>query len=170
MQISSQKVATIDYTLTDDQGTELDSSKDGEPLAYIQGIGNLIPGLEDALEGKSTGDELSVSIQPEEAYGKRDEELLQAVPRAHFDGVDELQVGMQFRTSSEGGEDGEDGEDGEERVVTVVEIGDEQVTVDGNHPLAGQILNFEVKIVEVRDATQEELDHGHVHGPGGHHH
>ena len=161
MQISSQKVATIDYTLTDDQGTELDSSKDGEPLAYIQGIGNLIPGLEDALEGKSTGDELSVSIQPEEAYGKRDEELLQAVPRAHFDGDDELQMGMQFRASSE---------DGDERVVTVVEVGDDQVTVDGNHPLAGQILNFEVKVVEVRDATQEELDHGHVHGPGGHHH
>ncbi len=161
MQIASQKVATIDYTLTDDQGTELDSSKDGEPLAYIQGIGNLIPGLEEALEGKSAGDELSVSIQPEQAYGKRDEELLQTVPRAHFEGVDELQVGMQFRASSG---------DGEERVVTVVEIGDEQVTVDGNHPLAGQILNFEVKIVEVRDATQEELDHGHVHGPGGHHH
>ena len=161
MQISSQKVATIDYTLTDDQGTELDSSKDGEPLAYIQGMGNLIPGLEDALEGKSAGDDLSVCIQPEQAYGKRDGELLQAVPRAHFDGVDELQVGMQFRASSE---------DGDERVVTVVEVGDEQVTVDGNHPLAGQILNFEVKIVEVRDATQEELDHGHVHGPGGHHH
>ena len=161
MQISSQKVATIAYTLTDDQGTELDSSKDGEPLAYIQGIGNLIPGLEDALEGKSGGDELSVSIQPEQAYGKRDEELLQAVPRAHFDGVDELQVGMQFRASSE---------DGDERVVTVVEVGDDQVAIDGNHPLAGQILNFEVKVVEVRDATQEELDHGHVHGPGGHHH
>ena len=161
MQITSQKVATIDYTLTDDQGTLIDSSKDGEPLAYIQGIGNLIPGLEEALEGKSAGDELSVSIQPDQAYGKRDEELLQAVPRAHFDGVDELQVGMQFRASSE---------DGDERVVTVVEVGDEQVTVDGNHPLAGQILNFEVKIVEVRDATQEELDHGHVHGPGGHHH
>ena len=161
MQITSQKVATIDYTLTDDQGTLIDSSKDGEPLAYIQGIGNLIPGLEEALEGKSAGDELSVSIQPDQAYGKRDEELLQAVPRTHFDGVDELQVGMQFRASSE---------DGDERVVTVVEVGDEQVTVDGNHPLAGQILNFEVKIVEVRDATQEELDHGHVHGPGGHHH
>ena len=161
MQITSQKVATIDYTLTDDQGTLIDSSKDGEPLAYIQGIGNLIPGLEEALEGKSAGDELSVSIQPDQAYGKRDEELLQAVPRAHFDGVDELQVGMQFRASSE---------DGDEKVVTVVEVGDEQVTVDGNHPLAGQILNFEVKIVEVRDATQEELDHGHVHGPGGHHH
>ena len=161
MQITSQKVATIDYTLTDDQGTLIDSSKDGEPLAYIQGIGNLIPGLEEALEGKSAGDELSVSIQPDQAYGKRDEELLQAVPRAHFDGVDELQVGMQFRASSE---------DSDERVVTVVEAGDEQVTVDGNHPLAGQILNFEVKIVEVRDATQEELDHGHVHGPGGHHH
>ena len=161
MQITSQKVATIDYTLTDDQGTLIDSSKGGEPLAYIHGIGNLIPGLEEALEGKSAGDELSVSIQPDQAYGKRDEELLQAVPRTHFDGVDELQVGMQFRASSE---------DGDERVVTVVEVGDEQVTVDGNHPLAGQILNFEVKIVEVRDATQEELDHGHVHGPGGHNH
>ena len=163
MQISSQKVVLIDYTLTDDQNDVLDSSKDGEPLAYIHGMGNLIPGLENALEGKSADDELSVSLQPDQAYGEHDEELVQIVPLEHFDGVDSLQVGMQFHASS-----GDDDED--EMLVTVVDIEGDQVTVDGNHPLAGQTLNFEVKVVEVRDATAEELEHGHAHGQGGHHH
>jgi FKBP-type peptidyl-prolyl cis-trans isomerase SlyD len=162
MQISSQKVVVIDYTLTDDQNDVLDSSKDGDPLAYIQDMGNLIPGLENALEGKSAGDELSVSIQPDQAYGERDEALMQTVPLEHFEGVNDLQVGMQFRASAKEGED--------EMVVTVIGIEDDQVTVDGNHPLAGQTLHFEVKIVEVREPSAEELEHGHVHGPGGHHH
>ena len=161
MQISNQKVVSIDYTLTDDQNAVIDSSEDSEPLAYIQGIGSLIPGLENALEGKSAGDELSVSIQPDQAYGERDEALVQTVPREHFDGVENLQEGMQFRASSD---------DDENMVVTVVNIEGDQVTVDGNHPLAGQTLNFEVAVVEVRDATSEELEHGHVHGPGGHNH
>ena len=163
MQISSQKVAIIDYTLTDDQNDVLDSSEGGEPLAYIQGMGDLIPGLENALEGKSAGDEFRVSLQPDQAYGEHDEELVQIVPLGNFDGVDSLQVGMQFHASS-----GDDDED--EMLVTVVDIEGDQVTVDGNHPLAGQTLNFEVKVVEVRDATAEELEHGHAHGQGGHHH
>ena len=163
MQISSQKVAIIDYTLTDDQNDVLDSSEGGEPLAYIQGMGDLIPGLENALEGKSAGDEFRVSLQPDQAYGEHDEELVQIVPLEDFDDDDSLQVGMQFRASSGDDDEGE-------MVVTVVDIEGDQVTVDGNHPLAGQTLNFEIKVVEVRDATAEELEHGHAHGQGGHHH
>jgi FKBP-type peptidyl-prolyl cis-trans isomerase SlyD len=161
MQISSQKVVTIDYTLTDNQNAVLDSSEGGEPLAYIHGIGNLIPGLENALEGKAAGDAFRVAIQPDQAYGERRENLVQTLPRQHFDGVDNLEVGMQFQASTQ---------DGDTQIVTVVAIQGDQVTVDGNHPLAGQTLNFEVLVVEVRDATAEELEHGHVHGPGGHHH
>jgi FKBP-type peptidyl-prolyl cis-trans isomerase SlyD len=159
MQISKHKVVTMDYTLRDDQGTVIDSSEGKEPLAYIQGIGNIIPGLEQALEGKEQGESLSVRIAPEEAYGDRDETLLQAVPRKMFD-VEDIEVGMQFQTQSEGGA----------QVVTVVSVTEEDVTVDANHPLAGVPLNFDVTVVQVRDASDEELDHGHVHGAGGHDH
>jgi len=161
MQIAAQKVVTIDYTLTDDQGKVIDSSKGGEPLAYIQGIGNIIPGLENALEGKKSGDSLKVSIAPADGYGERDDSMMQAVPRQMFENADEIQVGMQFQTMTEGGHP---------MVVTVTDISPETITVDANHPLAGQTLNFDVTIVDVRDATEEELDHGHVHGAGGHHH
>lgn len=160
MQISAQKVVSIDYTLTNDKGEVVDTSQGREPLAYIQGIGNLIPGLEQALEGRSAGDSLKVSIPPEQAYGMRDDGLTQAVPRRMFENADEIQVGMQFQTNSEHGL----------QVVTVVAVDPENITVDANHPLAGETLHFDVKVVEVRDASAEELDHGHVHGAGGHHH
>ncbi len=160
MQISKHKVVTIEYTLTNDQGAVLDTSEGGEPLAYIQGVGGLIPGLESELEGKSSGDALSVSIPPEQGYGERDEALVQVVARDMFAGVDDLEVGMQFQAKS----------DEEEQVVTVSKVEGDEVTVDGNHPLAGETLNFEVTVVDVRDATAEELEHGHVHGPGGHDH
>ncbi len=159
MQISKHKVVTMDYVLRDDQGSLIDSSEGKEPLAYIQGAGSIIPGLENALEGKTNGDSLAVRIAPEEAYGERDETLLQVVPRNMFD-VPDVDVGMQFQTQSEAGP----------QIVTVVAMTDDEITVDANHPLAGVTLNFEVNVVDVRDASDDELSHGHVHGPGGHHH
>lgn len=161
MQITVHKVVTIDYTLTDDQGNIVDSSKGGDPLAYIHGIGNIIPGLESALEGKKAGEALKVSVAPQEGYGERDTSMMQSVPRQMFESPEEIQVGMQFQTMTE---------DGHPMVVTVVETTPETITVDANHPLAGQNLHFDVTIIEVRDASEEELEHGHVHGAGGHHH
>lgn len=159
MQISKHKVVTIDYTLTDDDGSVIDSSEGAEPLAYIQGSGQIIRGLESALEGRGAGESLNVKIAPEEAYGTRDESLVRDVPRKLFDAA-EINPGMQFFTQSEQGR----------QVFTVVDVSDSSVRLDGNHPLAGVNLNFAVTVVGVRDATAEELDHGHVHGPGGHHH
>jgi FKBP-type peptidyl-prolyl cis-trans isomerase SlyD len=160
MQIAKDAVVTIHYTLKNDAGETLDSSAGGEPLAYLQGNGNLIPGLESALEGKQVGDKLSVKVSPSEGYGEFDKSLVQQVPRRSFKGIGNVQVGMQFQVQSDGGA----------RAVTVTKVVGDMVTVDGNHPLAGQNLNFEVEITDVRTATEEELSHGHVHGPGGHHH
>lgn len=160
MQIANDVVALIEYTLTDDQGNVIDSSVGGEPLAYLHGAGNIIPGLESALEGKKVGDSLKVSVAPSEGYGEKDEGLLQVVPRSMFRGVDNIEVGMQFHAQTDYGM----------QVITVAKVEGDNVTVDGNHPLAGQNLNFDVKVVEVRAATAEELEHGHVHGAGGHHH
>jgi len=160
MQISKHKAVAIEYTLTNDAGEVLDSSEGQDPLTYLHGVGNLIPGLEEALEGKTSGDELKVSITPDKAYGERIEQLVQIVPRDRFEDFDNLEVGMHFHASHDHGE----------TMVTITELTDEEVTVDGNHPLAGQTLHFDVKVADVRDATEEEIDHGHVHGPGGHHH
>lgn len=160
MQIANNVVASIEYTLTDDQGNVIDSSVGGEPLAYLHGAGNIIPGLEDALEGKKAGDSFKVSVSPSEGYGEKDEALLQVVPRSMFRGVDQIEPGMQFHAQTDYGM----------QVITVAKVEGDNVTVDGNHPLAGQNLNFDVKVIEVRAATAEELEHGHVHGPGGHHH
>ena len=160
MQIAENKVVSIDYTLTDADGALLDTSKGGEPLSYIHGTGSIISGLESALDGKSSGDALQVSIPPEEAYGERNDDLQQTVARDMFDGVEDLEVGMQFRAQGSQGE----------QVVRVVAIEGDDVTVDGNHPLAGVTLNFDVTVADVRDATSEELEHGHAHGPEGHGH
>jgi FKBP-type peptidyl-prolyl cis-trans isomerase SlyD len=160
MQVSAQKVVSIHYTLTNEDGHVLDSSEGHAPLAYIQGEGNIIPGLENALLGKSAGDTLKVTIPPEEGYGLRDDNLIQAVPKEAFHGVEEILPGMQFHTeTADGGQ-----------LVTVVDVQGDMVILDGNHPMSGETLNFAVEIIEVRDATSEELAHGHVHGPGGHHH
>jgi FKBP-type peptidyl-prolyl cis-trans isomerase SlyD len=153
-------VVTIDYTLTDDDGNVVDTSQGNEPMAYLHGANNIIPGLETALEGKKLGDEFSVTVNPEEGYGERDDSRQQVVPREMF-GEEEIQVGAQFHAASP---------DGNHIVVTVMNVDGDNITVDGNHPLAGQTLNFDVKVVDIRDATQEELDHGHVHGPEGHQH
>ncbi|MES2917724.1 MAG: peptidylprolyl isomerase [Pseudomonadota bacterium] len=160
MQIANDVVVSIEYTLTDDQGNVIDSSVGGEPLAYLHGAGNIIPGLEDALEGKVVGDSFKVSVTPAEGYGEKDEGLLQVVPRSMFRGVDNIEPGMQFHAQTDHGM----------QVITVTNVEGDNVTVDGNHPLAGQNLNFDVKVLEVRVATAEELEHGHVHGAGGHHH
>ena len=156
MQITKHKVASIHYTLTDNDGKILDSSSGREPLTYIQGIGNLIPGMEEGLEGKSKGEKLSLKISPEKGYGIKDEALTQRVPRTAFGGQ-EVKVGMQFQTNQGG-------------VVTVTHVGLSEITVDANHPLAGVELNFAVEIMDIRLATEDEIAHGHVHGPGGHHH
>lgn len=160
MQIADNTVVTIDYTLKDDAGNILDSSSDGQ-FAYLHGANNIIPGLESALTGKSSGDQVDVTVSPAEGYGEHNDNMVQAVPRDMFDSEQEIQVGMQFHAQSP---------EGEMIVVTVTDIEGDDITVDGNHPLAGKNLNFDVKVVDVREATSEEIDHGHVHGPGGHHH
>ncbi|MFM8445540.1 MAG: peptidylprolyl isomerase [Methylococcus sp.] len=160
MQIAHQKVVSIHYTLTNVDGDIIDSSEGSEPLSYLHGFGNIIPGLENALTGREVGDRFSVSVAPAEGYGERDDAMVQAVPRTAFQGVDEIQPGMQFQAQSPEGM----------QLVTVIGVEGEEVILDGNHPMAGLTLNFAVEVTEVRDATHEELDHGHVHGPGGHHH
>lgn len=160
MEATKEKVVSIDYTLTDDKGNVLDSSSGRGPLAYLHGAGNIIPGLESALEGKSPGDSLSVKVSPAEGYGEHDAALVQDVPRSQFPPNVELERGTQFQAQTPQGP----------RIVTVVNVEDDSVTVDANHPLAGMELNFDVSVVEVRDAQAEELQHGHVHGPGGHAH
>ncbi|MDX1804511.1 MAG: peptidylprolyl isomerase [Alcanivorax sp.] len=162
MQISDNKVVSFHYTLTNNAGETIDSSlQRGEPLAYLHGHGNIVPGLEKALTGKAAGDKMDVTVTPEEGYGERHEQLIQQVPTSAFEGADgELQPGMQFQAQTEAGP----------RIFTITAVEGDQVTVDGNHPLAGETLNFAVEITEVRDATDEEQEHGHVHGPGGHDH
>jgi len=160
MRIDKHSVVSFDYTLTDPQGKVIDSSKGQQPLTYLHGTGGIIPGLESELTGKAAGDSLTVVVPPEKAYGNKDAKMIQAVPRTAFQGVDKIEPGMQFQAQSPQGP----------RVVTVVAVTPTEVTVDANHPLAGVELKFDVTIVSVRAATEEELDHGHVHGPGGHHH
>ena len=160
MQIAKNSVVSFNYTLTDKAGEVIDASEKGQPLAYIHGIGFMIPGLEKEMEGKRAGDAFQVSVAPEDAYGKHNPDLVKVVDRALFGDVESLQVGMQFQAETDEGVE----------VVTVTGIKGDEVTVDGNHPLADVTLNFDVEIVNVREATPEELDHGHVHGPEGHQH
>ena len=161
MLIANQHVVAIDYTLSNDAGEVIDSSAGAEPLVYLHGASNIIAGLENALAGKAVGDELEVSIEPEDAYGEYSAELITNLGREMFEGVEELEVGMQFHASAP---------DGGMQVVTIRDVDGDQVTIDGNHPLAGQQLNFKVKVVSVRAASAEEIEHGHVHGEGGHQH
>jgi FKBP-type peptidyl-prolyl cis-trans isomerase SlyD len=158
--ISADRVVTIHYTLKDDAGTVLDSSAGGEPLAYLQGRGNLVPGLERALEGKQEGNSVAVVVSPADGYGTRDESLVQRVPKRSLQGAGAVKKGMQFQARTDDGV----------RLFTVAAVIGDMVTLDGNHPLADQTLHFDVQILGVREATAEELQHGHVHGAGGHHH
>jgi FKBP-type peptidyl-prolyl cis-trans isomerase SlyD len=162
MQIGKNSVVTINYTLTDSAGKVLDSNQGNDPLPYLHGYNNIIPGLEKVLTGKSAGENFKVTISPEEGYGTIDPKLVQKVSKSAFQGVPNLSVGMQFQAQT--------GRDGQTTVVRVTEVSGEEVTVDANHLLAGVELHFDVTIVGVRAATPDELAHGHVHGPSGHHH
>jgi FKBP-type peptidyl-prolyl cis-trans isomerase SlyD len=158
MNISAHKAVYLNYTLRNENGEILDASE-GQPLAYIHGLGFLIPGLERNLEGRTTGDKFNAVISPDEGYGAFQDELVLKAPLANFQG-ENLQVGMEVELDL--------GEEQAVALVTAIEGND--VTLDLNHPLAGETLYFEVEIMQVREASEEELDHGHIHGPGGHHH
>ena len=160
MEIAADRVVTIHYTLKNDEGAVLDSSSGGEPLAYIQGHGNLVTGLEKALEGRQEGAALAVVVSPQDGYGVHDAALIQRVPKRSLQGSGEIKKGMQFQARTGDGM----------RLFTVTAVVGDMITLDGNHPLADQTLHFDVQIVGVREATAEELEHGHVHGAGGHHH
>jgi FKBP-type peptidyl-prolyl cis-trans isomerase SlyD len=150
--MAQPRVVSIHYTLTNDQGEELDSSRvEGrEPLSYLEGAQNIIGGLESALNEKAVGDAMKVSVAPAEAYGEKNDELVQPVPLSAFEGVESIEPGMQFQAETPNGP----------QVVRVIEVGDETVTIDANHPLAGETLHFDVEVVEVRDATDEEQEAG----------
>jgi FKBP-type peptidyl-prolyl cis-trans isomerase SlyD len=157
MQVAKDSVVSIHYTLKDDSGQVLDSSDDRDPLDYIQGTGQIIQGLEKALEGKAAGEELSVVIEPEDGYGTRDDSLVYEVPRSEFEAMDEIQVGMQFQVGTDQGP----------LNMTVAGVEDDTVTMDGNHPLADERLSFAVTVVSVREATAKELAAAnHQHGTG----
>ena len=160
MQIARDSVAAFHYTLTDDQNQVIDSSEGRDPLTYLHGGGQIVPGLEKQLEGRSAGDKFSAEVSPEEGYGVHHPELMQEVPREAFQGVEDIQPGMQFQGRGPQGEIN----------VTVTRVEDGKVFIDGNHPLAGKTLHFAIEVTDVRPASEEELAHGHVHGAGGHQH
>ena len=156
MKISKNAVVSFHYTLTDDEGQQIDSSLGHDPFTYLQGSQMIVPGLEARMEGRAKGDKFRVLVAPADGYGEFNKDLLQRVPLDAFGGQ-QVEVGMQFQA-------------GEHGIVTVAEVTGSDVLVNGNHPLAGMALNFDVEVMDVRQATTEEVSHGHVHGPGGHHH
>jgi len=160
MNIEKKKVVSFHYTLNDEKGEQVESSRDREPMVYLHGAGNIIRGLEKAMEGKVAGDQFEVTVPPEEAYGKRRENGVQRIPAKHFKQPQRLQKGQRMVLQTKQGP----------VQVTVVKVGRFNIDVDTNHPLAGQTLTFNVEVTDVRDATDEEISHGHVHGPGGAHH
>ena len=157
MQIADRSVASFHYTLTNDNGDVIDSSRQREPLAYLHGAGNIVPGLEKALAGRKAGDTFNVDVDPQQGYGPRHDEMVQTLPMSAFQGVPEVKPGMQFQASGPQGA----------VLVTVTSVDGDKVSVDGNHPLAGKTLHFDVEVTEVRAATEEELTHGHVHAADG---
>jgi FKBP-type peptidyl-prolyl cis-trans isomerase SlyD len=156
MKIAKNSVVSFHYTLSNNEGEVIDSSKGQEAFTYLQGGQMIVPGLEAQMEGRSEGDKFIAVVSPEQGYGEFDQQLLQRVPLDRFGGQN-VEAGMQFQA-------------GEHHVVTVKEVAGNEVLIDGNHPLAGVTLNFDVEVTGVREATAEEISHGHVHGPGGHHH
>lgn len=152
--IGDNLVVSMHYKLTDDDGNVLDSSEGSEPLTYLHGVGNIIPGLEKALVGKIEGDSHQVKVEPAEGYGEIMPELIQIVEKAAFQGVDTIEVGMSFESQAS---------NGSVQNILVKKVEGDEVTIDANHPLAGIVLNFDVDIVSVREATEEEISHGHVH-------
>ncbi|HVO48587.1 MAG TPA: peptidylprolyl isomerase [Steroidobacteraceae bacterium] len=160
MSIKQNSVVTFHYTLKNDAGEIIDSSSGSEPLAYLHGHGQIVGGLERELEGRNTGDKLSVKVAAADGYGEYNKELVQKVPRRSLKGISKISVGMRLHAQTASGT----------RAVAVTHVAGDMVTLDGNHPLAGQNLNFDIEVTDVREATEEELSHGHVHGTGGHHH
>ncbi|MGE0621654.1 MAG: peptidylprolyl isomerase [Pseudomonadales bacterium] len=154
MKIAAERVVSFHYTLTDDEGQQLDSSSGKEPLSYLHGASGLIPGLERELEGREAGDQFQATIEPRDGYGELNPALIQEVPLDMLAGIDNLRVGMQLQSQSP---------DGRVQQLTVDAIGDTSATLNANHMLAGKVLHFEVEVTEVRPATAEELDHGHAH-------
>jgi len=156
MQICNHKVVSLQFTMSNDAGEVIDSSDDGDALLYLHGEENIVPGLELALEGKSVGDKLKVTLDAADAYGEIDPSLVEVVSAEMFAGVDSIEVGMEFEAEMPDEE--------ELQYVRITEIDGDNVTVDGNHPLAGMRLHFDVTVEDIREATEEELEHGHVHG------
>lgn len=160
MKVAEDHAVYFNYKLTNDQGEVLDSSEGSDPLAYLHGHGNIIPGLEEAMVDKEQGAEFDVEIPPAKAYGEQNDELIQKVPKNLFQDAPNLEPGMQFQAQTPQGP----------HVFTVKEVDDNEVTIDGNHMLAGETLHFHIEITEVREASDEEKEHGHIHGAGGHQH
>lgn len=160
MQAEKDKVVTFHYQLTDESGAEVDTSHGREPLTILFGHGAIIGGLETAIAGHVAGDRFNVVVPPEQAYGARRDNYVQRVPKKYFRDAEHLQPGTRTVLRTEDGH----------RSVTVIKVGSSVVDVDLNHPMAGKTLTFAIELVDVREATAEELAHGHVHGPGGHHH
>lgn len=160
LKIASDTVVAFLYTLKDESGRVLDQS-DVEPMAYLHGHGQIVPGLEQELTGRTAGEKLQVRVEPAQGYGEHDAALIQKLPLEAFKGIPDLRVGMALATRTRSGGVAQ---------VFVSEVGEDGVTIDGNHALAGKALFFDVEIVDVRAASEEELSHRHVHGPGGHHH
>ena len=154
------KVVTFHYTLTNAAGEIMESSREKDPMVYLHGANNIIAGLEKAMEGYAVGDTISATLEPEDAYGERNEKNVQRISMKHLKGVGKISVGQVLNLKTNKGQ----------VQVTVLKVGRFNVDVDGNHPLAGVQLTFDVEIMDIREATEEELKHRHVHGPGGHQH
>ncbi|MGA0264970.1 MAG: FKBP-type peptidyl-prolyl cis-trans isomerase [Lysobacterales bacterium] len=160
MNIEDQKVVDFHYTLTNEQGETVESSRERDPMSYLHGANNIIPGLEQAMNGRAAGDTFEVTVQPADAYGERQEANVQRIPLKRLGKIPRPRPGQILGLQTQQGP----------VQVTVIKVGRFNVDVDANHPLAGQALTFDVEIVGVRDATEEEISHGHAHGPGGHQH
>ena len=158
--IGEHSVVSMHYKLTDDKGTVIDTSEGAKPLAYLHGAGNILPGLEKALVGKTEGESLRVRIEPSEGYGEVNPDLIKIIERKAFDGMEKIEAGMAFQAKAP---------DGSTQNIIVTKVDGDDITIDSNHPLAGITLNFDIQIIRVREATKEELDHGHTH-EGGHSH
>ncbi len=155
--IGENSVGSMHYRRTDDSGKVIDSSDDAKPMTYLHGVGNIIPGLEKALVGKSAGDSLTVKVEPAEGYGEVNPEGIKVIERTAFQGVDSVEVGMAFEAKAP---------DGTAQRIVVKKVDGDNITIDTNHPLAGVVLHFDIQILSVREATKEELDHGHTHEDG----
>lgn len=160
MAVKQNSVVSMNYVLKDKDGTILDQSRGGQPLVYLHGHSNIIPGLESELANKGKGDKLQVHVTPDKGYGTLDPEKRFAIERRQL-GAAKIEPGMMLQLEDD---------EGGTMVAHVISVDDEHIQLDGNHPMAGKDLFFDIEIVDVRDATQEEVSHGHVHGPGGHHH